>query len=209
MKKALFAIAIAGFAAGNVCAQDSTQVKLDPKGVKIEQQQTPQIQAANIVDKKWRPKNWLEVDAQFDIKLARDVGGRDGSLAGLDVKYYIGLNQNSKDGKPIVLSGTVSYQNVPADEESHTLAFVAPSTLKRVLQKDNGGKGDVKAVGCEFIVAGTTIAVVSSTGTPWWYDPTTKAPSDKFSFEDGAVLGKNKTPFAPFWGDYDVPVRAQ
>ena len=209
MKKALFAIAIAGFAAGNVCAQDSTQVKLDPKGVKIEQQQTPQIQAANIVDKKWRPKNWLEVDAQFDIKLARDVGGRDGSLAGLDVKYYIGLNQNSKDGKPIVLSGTVSYQNVPADEESHTLAFVAPSTLKRVLQKDNGGKGDVKAVGCEFIVGGTTIAVVSSTGTPWWYDPATKAPSDKFSFEDGAVLGKNKTPFAPFWGDYDVPVRAQ
>lgn len=209
MKKALFAIAIAGFTAGNVCAQDSTQVKIDPKGVKIEQQQTPQIQAANIVDKKWRPKNWLELDAQFDIKLARDVGGRDGSLAGLDVKYYIGMNQNSKDGKPIVLSGTVSYQNVPADEESHTLAFVAPSTLKRILQKDNGGKGDVKAYGCEFIVGGTTIAVVSSTGTPWWYDPTTKAPSDKFSFEDGAVLGKNKTPFAPFWGDYDVPVRAQ
>lgn len=23
-------------------------------------------------------------------------------------------------------------------------------------------------------------------------------------FEDGGVLGKDKTPFAPFWGDYDV-----
>ncbi|MCB1209089.1 MAG: hypothetical protein KDK97_07165 [Verrucomicrobiales bacterium] len=209
MKKALYAIAIAGLAAGNISAQDSTQVKLDAKSIKLEQQQTPQIQASNIVDKKWRPKNWLEIDAEFAIKLARDVGGRDGSLAGLDVKYYVGMNQNSKDGKPIVLSGTVSYQNVPADDDSHTLAFVAPSTLKRILQKDNGGKGDVKAVGCEFLVGGTIIAVQSSTGSPWWYDPATKAPSDKFSFEDGAVLGKNKTPFAPFWGDYDVPVRAQ
>ena len=184
-------------------------MKLDPKNIKIEQQQTPQIQATNIVDKKWRPKNWLELDTEFSIKLARDVGGRDGSLAGLDVKYYVGLNQNSKEGKPIVLTGMISYQNVPADEESHTMAFVAPSTLKRVLQKDNGGKGDVKAVGCEFVVGGTPIAFVSSTGTAWWYDPSTKAPSDKFEFEDGAVLGKNKTPFAPFWGDYDVPVRAQ
>jgi hypothetical protein len=89
------------------------------------------------------------------------------------------------------------------------LAFVSPSTLKRILQKDNGGKGDVVAHGVEVLVGGKRVASGSSTGSPWWFDANTQALSDKFAFEDGAVLPKSKTPFAPFWGDYDLPVSAQ
>ncbi len=196
-------------AAGALSAQDATQVKVDVKGVKLDQQQTPQIQALNIVDKKWRPKNWLEIEVAFDIKLARDVGGRKGSLDSMQVKYFIGLNQRDDSGKNIVLSGTVNYNDVPADTTSFGLAFVSPSTLKRILLKDNGGKGDVVAYGVEVLVGGTRVAAGSSTGSnPWWYDSSTQGLSDKFAFEDGAVLPKSKTPFAPFWGDYDLPVSA-
>lgn len=193
----------------SAAAQDAAQVKFDLKGIKLEQQQTPQIQATNIVDKKWRPKNWLELEMAFSIKLARDAGGRDGSLAAMDVKYFIGLSQNSAEGKPIVLSGTVSYQNIPAAEDCFALAFVSPSTLKRTLQKDNGGKGDVRAYGVEVSIGGTVVAVQSSTGSPWWVDANKQPDATKFSFEEGGVVGKSKTPFAPFWGDYDVPNRAQ
>jgi hypothetical protein len=209
MKLQKIALTILVLATPWVGAQDATQVKVEVKGVKVEQQQTPQVQALNIVDKKWKPKNWLEIEVAFDIKLARDAGGRSGSLAAMDVKYFIGLNQKSEDGKNVVLSGTMSYKDVPADTACFGLAFVSPSTLKRILQKDNAGKGDVVAHGVEVLVGGKRVASGSSTGSPWWFDANTQGLSDKFAFEDGAVLPKSKTPFAPFWGDYDLPVSAQ
>lgn len=206
LKAALLVLAVA---APWVGAQDATQVKVEVKGVKMEQQPTPQIQALNIVDKKWRPKNWLEIEVAFDIKLARDAGGRSGSLSAMEVKYFIGLNQKSEDGKNMVLTGTMSYKDVPADTACFGLAFVSPSTMKRILQKENGGKGDVVAYGVEVLVGGKRLASGSSTGSPWWFDTASQGLSDKFAFEDGAVLSKSKTPFAPFWGDYDLPVAAQ
>jgi hypothetical protein len=193
-------------AAGMLKAQDATQVKVDVKGVKLEQQQTPQIQALNMVDKRWKPKNWIEIEVAFDLKLARGVGGSKGSLDSMEVKYFVGLNQKDSTGKNVVLSGAVSYKDVPADTECVGLAFVSPSTLKRVLMKEGGGKGDVVAYGVEVAVGGKRVASGSSTGTPWWFDNNTQSNSDKFSFEDGAVVPKAKTPFAPFWGDYDLPV---
>lgn len=209
MKLQKVALTILVLAAQSVGAQDATQVKVEVKGVKLEQQQTPQVQALNIVDKKWRPKNWLEIEVAFDIKLARDAGGRAGSLGAMEVKYFIGLNQKSEDGKNVVLTGMMNYKDVPADEMCVGLAFVSPSTLKRILQKDNGGKGDVVAYGVEVLVGGKRMGLGSSTGSPWWFDATTQALSDKFAFEDNAVMPKSKTPFAPFWGDYDLPVAAQ
>lgn len=205
LKKISFA-AIACVMVAQAQAQDATQVKVEIKGLKLDQQQTPQVQAANIVDKRWRPKNWIEIETVFDIKLARDAGGRAGSLPAMEVKFFVGLNAKNAEGKNIVLTGSLNYKDIPADNSGVALAFIAPSTLKRVLQKDNGGKNDVVAHGVDVLVGGQRVAAQSSTGTPWWEDPATKGPSDKFVFESGAVLPKNKTPFAPFWGDYDLPV---
>lgn len=210
MRFVKLAIAFALSAGSWVAGQDATQVKVDIKGVKLEQQQTPQVQATNIVDKRWKPKNWLEIEVAFDIKLAKDAGGRAGSLAAMEVKYFIAVNQKNADGKNVVLTGTMSYKDVPADTACFGLAFVSPSTMKRILLKDNGGKGDVVAYGVEVLVGGKRVAFGSSTGaSPWWFDASTQALSDKFAFEDSAVLPKFKTPFAPFWGDYDLPVSAQ
>lgn len=208
-KLLIAALGVVSFA-GSAFAQApaSQQIRLKIKELKVEQQQTPQIQASNIVDKRWRPKNWIELDVGLDVDIARDLGGREGSFPGLEIKYFVGLTKTSKDGKTIVLSGQVSYVNVPHGE-SHALAFISPSTLKRVLLKDNGGKADVGAVGVEVSVGGEVLAYQSSTGSPWWLDPATKAPLDKFAYEDGGVLGKAETPFAPFWGDYDLVSKAK
>jgi hypothetical protein len=187
-----------------VSAQNATPVaRIEVRDLKLEVQQTPQLQASNVVDKKWKPKSWLELAMELETKLPRDSGGRDGSLATMEVKYFVGVNQVTKEGKYIVLTGTVVYNNVPAGE-ANTLAFISPSTLKRVLLKDNAGKADVKAFGIEVRAGGEVLAVKSSTGSPWWVGAD-KQPLETFSYEDGAVLPKSKTPFAPFWGDYDVP----
>jgi hypothetical protein len=195
-------------AAGTMIArgQDPNAVRIDVKKVDLGVQQTPQMQAPNLVDKRWKPKNWLELEAQLDIKLAPVAGGRKGSLDAMQVKYFIALNQKDDQGKNIVLSGTIDYKNIPADQTAIALAFVAPSTLKRVLMKDNGGKNDVAAYGIEVLVGGERLAFNSSQGGPWWHDPATQSLSNKFTFDEGSVLPKSKTPFAPFWGDYDLPV---
>jgi hypothetical protein len=208
--KSLLAALGALFVTGSAMAQapGAQQIRIKVKDLKFEQQQTPQISATNIVDKRWRPKTWIEVDVGMDVDIARDLGGREGSFPGIEVKYYVGVTKTTKEGKTIVLTGQISYVNVP-NGESHALAFVSPSTLKRVLQKDNGNKADIGAVGIEVSAGGQVVAFQSSTGTPWWMDPATKQPLDKFAYEDGAVLGKSETPFAPFWGDYDLVSKAK
>lgn len=186
-------------------AQDAkSQIRIKKAKIAMEQQQTPQIQASNIVDKRWKPKTWIEFDTEFEIDLPRTAGGEEGSFPALEFKYYAGVNAQSKERKTIVLTGTITYQNIPAHGDLHALAFISPSTLKRVLLKDNGGKADVGAFGVEIRVNGEVLTFASSNGRAWWIDAATKQPSDSFSFEDGGVLGKDKTPFAPFWGDYDV-----
>jgi hypothetical protein len=88
---------------------------------------------------------------------------------------------------------------------------VTPATLKKVLLKDNGGKADVSAIGIEIHSGGQMLqgAYFSSTGNPWWIGGDKLPDSTKFEFQDGAVIPKSKTPFAPLWGDYDLQSKAQ
>ncbi len=195
------------FVCGAVCicataglAQDAAaSIKISRVDVKLEAQFTPQIQATNIVDKRWRPKQWLEVDVDFKAAIARALGGREGTFPAIEIKYYLAFaGVKSADGKQVVASGTISYKDVPA-EESHALAFVSPAALKRILQKENGGKADVSVFGVEISAGGAPIAFKSSTGSKFW------EAADKISFDE-CIVPKERTPFAPFWGDFDLSV---
>lgn len=203
IKTAITSVAVALLTVAASFAQDATapKVKVDFKDVKFESQPTPQIQAQNIVDKRWKPKTWLEIDSDFDIKLPTSEG-REASFPALTFNYFLVMNAMSKESPPkrIMLKGTVTYQNIPSHEKCHALAFVSPATMKAALQKDNGGKGDVVGYYVEIVAGGQTLAFKNQggAGAKWWED------TAKFSVMDGGVLGKDKTPFAPFWGDYDV-----
>lgn len=191
-------------------AQDANQqVRVKIKSSKLENQYTPDFSAKYVTEKRWRPKQWIEIDTEFEIDLARDLGGKEGSYAGLDFRYFIATNQKNLEGKTIVLAGTITYVNIPASETSHVLAFVTPAALKRALQKDNGGKQDAVAFGFEVSVSGQVIAVHSSSAAPWWIDANKQPDSTKFEFQEGTVLPKVKTPFASLWGDYDLEARQQ
>ena len=195
-------LAVAGSSFGQA-AGEPLKVKVDVKKVAIGEQGTPEISAGNVTDKRWKPKKWVEVDIEFEIKLATELGGRNGSYPSMQMNIYLGLQHATKEGKVEVIKGTLNLVNVPAGEECHALAYVSPATLKSIFQKDNVMAGtDIKAWGVEVIVEGQRIAGESSLGktNAWW------EAAEKFQMLDGLLLSKAETPFGVLWGDYDVPV---
>lgn len=188
----------------NAQADPTKEIKVDLKSCKLDQTYTPDFGVPNVTQKRWRPKQWVEVETIIDIKLAPELGGRDGTYPSLTFKYYVGFSKQTKERKNIVLTGTVNYANIPASEASVALAYITPATLKRVLEKDNAGKNDITAHGIEIQAGGQTIVVHSSTGSPWWINADKQPNTDRFEFQDGGVLPKAKTPFSVLWADYDL-----
>jgi len=197
--KSFFTCGAVCLVASAVCAQEpKPEIKLARVEMQIESQPTPQIQATNVKDKRWRPKNWLEVQVDFKATIARSLGGREGTYPSIEVKYFLALaGKKNKDGKQIVITGTIPYKDV-ANEECHTLAFVSPAALKRLLEKENGGKADISLFGCEITAGSEVLGGKSSTGGKWW-----EAASDKMALEE-VLVSKDKTPFATLWGDFDL-----
>ncbi|TDU68163.1 hypothetical protein EI77_03280 [Prosthecobacter fusiformis] len=197
----VLAFLASGITAG-LAQSESVQVKGEK--LQINSIQTPQFSASNVGEKRWRPKDWLEVDLPFEIKLANDAGGRNGSLAVLTVNFYIGLNAQTKDGKYEVIKGVFNYVDIPASEKCHGLAYVAPATLRRILMKENfTANSDIKAWGYEVMLDGKRVAGDSSMGAAWWEK------AESFNMNDGVMLSKAETPFGILWGDYDVGVKKQ
>jgi hypothetical protein len=213
IQKFIVLSAFMGLAVVPAHAQDaSQQVKVKVKDTKLEQQMTPDYLPRGVTEKRWRPKQWLELDTELDVDVARDLGGKEGVYPALEIKYFIGVSGKTKEGKAIVLTGSITFENVPASkpgEENHALAYITPSTLKKALQKDNGGKSDVLAIGLEVHAGGQPIAVYSNKGAAWWIDANKQPDSTKFEFQGGAVIPKNKTPFAPLWADYDLQSKSE
>lgn len=185
-------------------SQDAKDVKISGANLKIASIQTPQFAAGNVGEKRWRPKDWMEVDLEFEVKLTNEAGGRKGSLSGMTVNFYIGLNAQTKDGKFEVLKGVFNFVDIPASEKSHALIYASPATLRRMLMKDNfSSSSDVKAWGYEILVDGELLEGKTSTGVKWWEK------TEALSMNDGVLLAKRDTPFGILWGDYDVGVRKQ
>lgn len=197
------AILVLGFGAASVSAQNAPAVKVDGGKMEVKPIPTPQFAANNVPDKRWRPKEWMEVDVPFQIRLPASEGGRKGTLDTLMINYYIGLNAQTKDGKFEVIKGSFNYVDIPSAEECHTLTYVAPGTLRRLLNKDGFTPSDVKAWGYEILVNGSRVGGESSVGNAWWEK------TENFSINDGVMLAKKDTPFSILWGDYDVSVRKQ
>lgn len=157
-------------------------------------------------EKRWRPKNWIEVDVEFEIDLPPDAGGNKGTYGSLRMNVYVALQHMNKDGKREVAAAEMDLVNVPAGEVCHALAYISPATMKMLFQKDLvTASTDVQGWGVEIFAEGTRIAGDSSVGKePWW-----ETKKDAFAILPGLLLHKSKTPFAVLWGDYDVPARAQ
>lgn len=178
----------------------SQEVKVNVKGVKVQAQNTPQFNVQNMVDKRWRPKTWLEIDVDFEARKAVNPQDKSPVVESLEFKYFVGLNKATADGKYVVLTATVNYSNIIEKEDQHALVFASPLALARILEKTSFTTSDVKAIGVEIYRGGGLAGWYTSGGQRWWDK------LEQFSVVDGVLLPKNKTPFAPLWGDYDAQV---
>lgn len=180
-------------------------VKLRIKNVEVQEQPTPQFSVSNVKMKRWEPKNWIELDVEFDIKLPEDVGGRKASYAGMQMNVYVALQHTTKEGKREVIMGTLDLIDIPADQPCHALAYISPAALKAIFLKDNvTASTDIQGWGVEFVAEGKVIAAKSSVGKAAWWEN-----KEPFAMLQGLLLNKMQTPFATVFGDYDVPVKAK
>lgn len=181
-------------------------VKVNLKRTTVGEQPTPQYNAGAVKEKRWRPKNWIEVDVEFDIKVPAEAGGNKGSYGALKVNIYLATQHVNKEGKRTVLKGSFDVVSIPAGESSHVLAYVSPANLRAIFQKDNvTASSDIQGWGVEVLADGQRVAGDSSLGKEAWWE--TK--KDAFEISEGMLVHKSKTPFSILWGDYDLPVQAQ
>lgn len=203
---ALISAVAFAFSAALAHAQTPPAVKVDIKKVVLQEQPTPQFSGGSVKEKRWRPKSWVEMDVEFEIKLPADAGGNKGTYGSLQMNVYLALQHSTKDGKRETLTGTFDLQSIPAGEPCHALVYVSPATMKSIFQKDNMMVStDIQGWGVEILAEGQRIAGDSSLGKdPWW-----ETKKDAFAFIPGLVLHKSQTPFAYLWSDYDVPAKTK
>ena len=107
---------------------------VDISKVDINIQKTPQIQATNVKDKRWTPKDWIEIEVEATAELSKTE--KDKSRKTYDevtFKYYAYLTGSSAK-KSRVLTGEIVHVNVPIKEKIHSVAYITPSQLQKVTE---------------------------------------------------------------------------
>jgi hypothetical protein len=181
-------------------AQDvSTEVKVDIKNVSVQGQSTPDFSVNYTKPKRWRSKEWMEVEVTFQVDKKKVPGENNPVVNALEFKFFIGLNKTNKDGKFLMLTGAASFVDAIERSDNVAMMFTSPAALVGLLQKNGFTSADVKAWGVEVYYAGAVAGWKSSTSGRWWIDG-----AATLETIDGKLLPKAKTPFAPLWGDYDL-----
>lgn len=147
-------------------------------------------------NKSYKPKDWLEVEAEITIPAQNADQKKVGFIDQITVKWYVAVK--NPDGQGMYkLSKDISHINVPVDEAVYTSVYISPNTLKRLTGSDRAGKGAVEVVGLEVLVNGVKVGEgTSKMKEGWWNAGSLSDQSSRFP-----LLNKNETPFAPFWYD--------
>ncbi len=208
-RRILATVAVAaGLAVPMAGAQDSKAEKLvDIKSPVIQAQQTPDIKAAGVKDKRWKPKDWLEFEVPFVASAPRNVRNFT-SFDTLTFKYYLFLSNADKE-KNRILTAEIVHVNVPANEALASVVYLSPSAVLNLTGNSRVAPNAVTLWAVEVVHDGKTVGFLSSEGkTPgdakaeWW-----KASSAPPTVA-GVLKNKMETPFAPLWGDYHAEVQS-
>jgi hypothetical protein len=177
---------------------------VDISKVDINIQKTPQIQATNVKDKRWTPKDWIEIEVEATAELSKTE--KDKSRKTYDevtFKYYAYLTGSSAK-KSRVLTGEIVHVNVPIKEKIHSVAYITPSQLQKVTEATATGPANptmVKAWGVQVLIDGQEVGrKTSDSNKEWWSNPSLPP-------QEAALLNQADTPFAPLWGDFHLEIK--
>lgn len=166
--------------------------------VSYEMQQTPEYSVSGPRSKRTTPLDWLEIEVELEVKTL----AKSGYMDQLDAEFFVGVKDTNDPNKPVLMTGKLSFVDVrAADGKAWLSAYVSPATLAKATGNRKPGKNDIVAVAVTVTGAGLQKPLTESVGVSmkregpqWWEDA-------RFNRQEGAVLAKSKTPFAPLWTD--------
>lgn len=167
------------------------------KKVEIATQKAPDYTIkGGTTDKRWKPKDWLEIDFEIDVKAPKNAAKTFKFFDDVKIKYYIYMNPADATKKRVLVA-EVSYINVPVDETIHSVVYLSHSSIVNITGDKLVDKGQIQFTGAEVTYNNTLVGLYpKAAGAPWWKSDKTPP------VEEGRLLPKNKTPFAPLWYDY-------
>ncbi len=155
-------------------------------------------------DKGFKPKDWLEIEAAFTVKMAPEPPSK--TAERILVKWYIAVQHPDKKGSFLLLTKDVTHVNVPLNEEIFSSVYLSPASVKRLTGSDRAGKGMVELVGYEVLVNGEKVAMETNKNKVGWWNTA----SDKISRSDTVpLLNKMETPFAHLWWDRYAEIQTE
>ena len=177
------------------------------KKVEAEFVESPQIAGGHAKRTAGKPGQWVEIDVTFDRQdTAPDAPKFSGDLT---FTYYILLNNASltKDGKPTLLTGTITQTEAPISRGLHAAAFVTPQTLALYFE----GKAPTTTqqaiidVGVSISDESGVVDQYTMKGKPGWWE----SDAQPKSVVAGRVLSKDSTPFSALSWDYYLPAKTK
>lgn len=156
---------------------------------------SPQVSAGK--DKSFKPKDWLEAEAEITIPSTNAEQKKIGFLDQVTVKWYVAVKGVEGAKGPVKLAKDVTHINFPLDEAIYSSVYISPNLFKRLTGKDRASKDALEVVGIEVLVNGVKVGEgTTKMKEGWWNSPSLSDQSSKFP-----LLNKNETPFKMLWWD--------
>jgi hypothetical protein len=175
------------------------------RDIKAILQKSPKIPAEGPTDKRWKPRDWIEIEVECDVKPSKKNTDKNmTTYSEVTFKYYVFLEGQTKE-KSRILTGEVVHASVPINQTGHSSVYIHPDTILSLTGRPEGNIASVKLLGVEAQIAGETVGFKASSGTPqapWWNAPTAPA-------KEPGLKRKSETPFSILWSDYHYSERGK
>lgn len=182
-KAALFALSMVVAAAPAF----TQQAEYDIKKIDVSFVDTPAYQV-NPPARQVRSQKWMAVEVTFDAKPE--------FTDELIFNYYILFGNR-------LLVGQVAHVSIQKGRELHSIAYVSPRSLSRLLEGRQITASDLVNVAVTIAKPGIPAPVATKSFKPsqgeWW---------NTMKQETGFVLNKSETPFAPLSWDYYEAIKS-
>jgi hypothetical protein len=198
MKFTLFKTLTPALLATLACLITSTahgqKITVDADEAEFEDYPSPQFDAG--VAKKFRPKEWLEIEAKLNVTMDPEPPTK--TCDRVLVKWYVLVDNPEKSGTYYMLTKDVEHVNIPLGEDVYCSVYLSPASVRRLLGTDKNGKKAVDRVGYEVIVNGVLKGGSSTKGKAGWWN----VASPKVARTTAVpLLSKIETPFRNMWWD--------
>ena len=153
----------------------------DVKKVDVSFVSTPEYQV-NPPAKQVRSQKWMVIDVTFDAKP--------------EFTDELGLNYYVLFAKRLFV-GHISHVSIQKGRELHSVAYISPKSIAQILGGKQPNGSDLENVSVTITKPGISETVSAKSWKPavgeWW---------GRMKQEEGFVLNKLQTPFAPLSWDY-------